>query len=143
MKQKKHTISYDAEIEFEVLAICSPYPDFRFIWNINKAAELQMTKAEIPFHLYNKKGELSSSHSKYYWHDDSNEVQYMILKNFEQGKRLVPELDQVDYFLFVQTDYNTPTKDILKALTRCEAVMTAFEVNVEDYPFFGLVQELS
>jgi hypothetical protein len=142
MKAKKHNLLYEAEIEFEVLAICSPYPDFRLIWNINKSAELQMSKADEPYSVYNKKGELSSAHSKYYWFDESEEVQYMMLKNHEQGKRLVPELDQVDYFLFIQTDYNSPSKQILKALASCEAVMAAFQVDVDAYPFFGLVQEL-
>lgn len=142
MKAKKHNLLYEAEIEFEVLAICSPYPDFRLIWNINKTAALQLAKSDEPYSLFNKKGDLSSVHSKYYWFDQNDEVQYMMLKNFEQGKRLVPELDQVDYFLFIQTDYDTPTKGILKALTKCEAVLAAFEVDVEAYPFFGLVQEM-
>lgn len=142
MKQKKHTISYDAEIEFEVLALCSPYPDFRLIWNINKTAELQLAKADEPYDLLNKKGEVSSQHSKYYWYDKNDEVQFMLLKNFEQGKRLVPELDQVDYFLFIQTDYDSPTKRILKALSSCEAIMAVFELDVDAYPFFGSVQDL-
>lgn len=142
MKQKKHTISYEAEIEFEVLAICSPYPDYRLIWNINKFAELQLAKSDNLYAAYNKKGELSSSHSKYYWFDDHEEIQYMLLKNHEQGKHLVPELDQVDYFLFVQTDFNTPTKRIHKALSNCEGIMAVFEVDVEAYPFFGMVQEM-
>jgi hypothetical protein len=142
MKQKKHTILYDAEIEFEVLALCSPYPDFRLIWNINKTAELQLAKADEPFQLLNKKGEVSSLHSKYYWYDKNDEVQFMLLKNFEQGKRLVPELDQVDYFLFIQTDYDSPTKRILKALSSCEAIMAVLEIDVDAYLFFGSVQDL-
>jgi hypothetical protein len=142
MKPKKHNLLYEAEIEFEVLAICSPFPDFRLIWNINKAAELQLAKADEPFLLHNKKGDFTSSHSKYYWFDQSDEVQYMMLKNFEQGKRLVPELDQVDYFLFIQTDYNSPTSIILKNLSSFEAIMAAFVVDVDEHPFFGLVQEL-
>jgi hypothetical protein len=142
MKPKKYTISYDEDIEFEVLAICSPFPDFRLIWNINMAAELQLARAEEAFSLVNKKGEVLSMHSKYYWYDQNEEVQYMMLKNFEQGKRLVPELDQVDYFLFIQTDYDSPTKRVHKALSTCDAVMAAFEVDVDAYPFFGAVQEL-
>jgi hypothetical protein len=142
MKQKKFTISYDAEIEFEVLAICSPYPDFRLIWNINKTSNLQLSKAEDPYELLNKKGEIVSLHSKYYWFDQNEEVRYMFLKNFEQGKRLVQELDQVDYFLFIQTDYDSPTKQILKALSSCEAIMAIFEIDVEAYPFFAAVQDL-
>jgi len=143
MKQKKHSLQYEAEIEFEVLAICSPFPDFRLIWNINKLAELQLAKADKPFLFSSKKGDFTSSHSKYYWVDEVDEVQYMMLKNHELGNRLVPELDQVDYFLFVQTDYNSPIQIILKALIACDAVMAAFKLDVDAYPFFGMVQELS
>ncbi len=143
MKQKKHTITYDAEIEFEVLAICSPFPDYRLIWNINKFAELQLAKSEELFASYNKKGELSSSHSKYYWFDTHDEVQYMLLKNYEQGKHLVSELDQVDYFLFIQTDFQSPTTRIHKALGSCEGIMAVLTIDVDAYPFFGAVQELS
>ena len=133
MKPKKFILDYEDSDDFEVLAICSHHPDYRLVWNINKFADLELQRSEKLFDFYSKKGDLLSQHIKYEYFDAQFESEYILVKNKEQNSFIVPELEMVDYFLFLTTPHIYPTESIKKKLLHSESIVTTFKVDQNQY----------
>jgi hypothetical protein len=133
MKPKKFILDYEDSDDFEVLAICSHHPDYRLVWNINKFADLELQRSEKLFDFYSKKGDLLSQHIKYEYYDAQFESEYILIKNKEQNSFIVPELEMVDYFLFLTTPHIYPTESIKNKLLDSESIVTTFKVDQNQY----------
>ena len=131
MKAKKFMLDYEDSEEFEVLAICSHLPDYRVVWNINKLTDLELTRSEKLFSAYSKKGDFLSGHVQYKFLDEVNDTDYLLLKNKEQINVLVPELDKVDYLLFISTPHKYPTDLIRTKLIQSESIIAVYKIYSE------------
>lgn len=129
MKAKKFFLDYEDSEEFEVLAVCSHHPDYRLVWNMNKYAELDLQRSEIRYDAFSKKGEFMASHVQYTFTDEGQEIDYLLLKNKEQRNILVPELEKVDYLLFIATQHHYPTDKIRQKLTDSEAIIAVYKID--------------
>lgn len=122
---KKHRLFEDEDYDFTLIGICSAYSDYRLCWFINQALEIELQKTK-DYHIPGKKEDITH-HSFYSFQNIDNETEYYLIKNLSSNfKHLIPEKDQVDYFLLVKNEFEKEPEVILQMLKRSEFISTAF-----------------
>src|SRR5690606_17480310 len=100
----KHKLSLDEEFDFHLIGICSSHSDYRLSWGINQALFIQLEKGEDYAVLERKDGE--HLHSYYEYYDEIEHVEYYLIKNVSSNYQLlIPEKDQIDYFLVIKNNF--------------------------------------
>lgn len=127
----KHKLFAEDDYSFELIGLCSTHGDYRLCWNINQALKIQLTKAD-DFILFSKKdGE--SAHSFYQYLDDPDNIEFYLIKNISANfKPLIPEKDQIDYFLVVKNNFTQDLNAILTSLRENESILTAFIFDADE-----------
>lgn len=121
----KHKLFAEDDYSFELIGICSNHGDYRLSWNINQCLSISLCKTE-DFVLFSKK-EGESSHSFYAYKDVEDQIEFYLIKNLSSSfKPLIPEKDQIDYFLLVKNNFVRDINDILTDLRENESILTAF-----------------
>lgn len=125
-KQKRHLLSLENEVDFELIGICSHHSDYRLAWGLNQELRLQLAKCDDLFVINNKKGQIVSEHPYYFWYDEENQVEFYLIRNRNEGKFLIPERNQIDYFLFVRENILLELEDVLEQIKNINSVMAAY-----------------
>ncbi len=133
-KKKKHILSFEEEVEFEMIGICSHHSDYRLVWGINDKIKLKLTKSDEDFCNTNRKGETISEHSMYTFVDQENRLEYYLVKNKSQGKLLIPEKAAIDYFLFLCNNNSVELDGFLRDLKSVASVLAAYEFDPQEIP---------
>jgi len=121
----KHKLFAEDDYEFGLIGICSNNSDYRLCWNINQCLQITMSKGEDYSLVSKKDGE--SFHSFYEYSDPDDYTEYYLIKNVSNTyKHLIPEKDQVDYFLVIKNNTLHDLEDILTSLKSNESILTAF-----------------
>jgi hypothetical protein len=131
-KQRKHILTLDYEYDYEMIGICSHHSDYRLVWGINNQLNLNLEKADENFIAVNKKGQKLSEHSLYEYKDSENLIEYYLIKNKCDGKFLIPEKQDVDYFLFLCENYLEDMSELLRNLKLVNSVLAVFSFNPEE-----------
>ena len=131
-KQRKHILTLEYEYDYEMVGICSHHGDYRLVWGINDKLNLQLEKADDDFVVVNKKGQHLSRHSLYEFRNPETFVEYHLIKNKSEGKFLVPEKPEVDYFLFLRENHLDETAELLQKLKTVSSVLAVFTFNPEE-----------
>jgi hypothetical protein len=122
----KFTLKLEEDYDYDLIGFCSHYNDYRACWAINAALDIQLVKSEELFMISGKKGEVISAHSFYEWMDDDNLLQYYLIKNKSGVDYLIPELNQIDYFLIIREKDGVDVDTIIGKLKQTTGVLTAF-----------------
>ncbi|MDG1147813.1 MAG: IPExxxVDY family protein [Crocinitomicaceae bacterium] len=125
-KRKKHILTLEAEEEFEMIGICSHHSDYRLAWGLNTKTSLHLTKCKLPYEVTNRKGEVTSIHSKYEFIDEDNRLEYYMIKNKVKGQFLIPEKPTIDYFLFLCNNNVIDVKELIKELKMVSSILGAY-----------------
>lgn len=121
----KHKLAFDEEYDFQLIGVCSSHSDYRLSWGINKGLKVQLTKGEDYSIVEKKDGE--HFHSFYEFYDEEEHIEYYLIKNLSNNfQRLIPEKDQIDYFLIIKNNFVREIEDILANLKENESILTAF-----------------
>jgi hypothetical protein len=121
----KYKLQLEDDFEFELFGICSSNADYKLCWGINKALAIQLSKSnDLSVHL-KKEGEHFFSFYEYY--DDENHLEYYLIKNISSNYQpLIPEKNQIDYFLLLKNNYYQNSNEILTSLKEIDSILTAF-----------------
>jgi hypothetical protein len=138
-KQKRHLLSLETSVDFELIGICSHHSDYRLAWGLNQALRLQLAKSDDLFVITNKKGQISSEHPYYFWYDEENQVEFYLIRNKNEGKFLIPERNQIDYFLFLRENTILELEDVLDEIKTINSVMGAYIFEPESLPSAELI----
>lgn len=130
-KQRKHNLILDYEYDYAMVGICSHHVDYRLAWGINEKLFLQLEKANDDFIVEPKKGQLSH-HSLFEFKDDENLIDYYLIKNKSEGKFLIPEKQDVDYFLFLLENYQEGLDEFIRKLKTVSSVLAVFSFDPEE-----------
>ena len=122
----KYTLSLEEDYNFDLIGLCSHQGDYRVCWSINEQIGLRLKKSIEPFMVSGKKGGVISSHSLYECEDEFDNVQYHLIQNKGNGKYLVPEKAQIDYFLVVREAGIIDVDELLEKLKQIPNILTAF-----------------
>jgi hypothetical protein len=121
----KHKLLLDEEYDFQLIGICSSNSDYKLSWAINQHLNIQLRKGDDYSILENKEGE--HLHSFYQFFDEVEHLEYYLIKNISTNfQRLIPEKDQVDYFLVIKNNFVKDLGSILEQLKEIESILTAF-----------------
>lgn len=121
----KHKLLLDDDFSFDLIGICSSNADYRLCWGINKALSISLEKDEDLSIFIKKEGD--HLYSFYSFYDEIEHIEYYLVKNISNHyKRLIPEKDQVDYFLVIKNNWTLEINDILTSLKRIDSILTAF-----------------
>lgn len=128
----KYTLEVESEYDYDVIGLCSHHQDYRVIWELNHHLGLKFAKGDEFYKNYTKKGVLISEHSKYGFSDDETGIDYLFVKNKAQGKFLLAELAQIDFFIFIKNNFTIDIDDLLENYRKVPSVVTAFAYNPEE-----------
>ena len=131
-KQRKYTLTLDYEYDYEMIGICSHHVDYRLVWGINEKLKLQLSKAKQDFVVVRKKGQVPSHHSFFEYKDVENLIEYYLIKNKSDGKYLIPEKQDVDYFLFLREISAEDSSDFITKLKTVSSILAIFQFNPEE-----------
>ncbi|MNK12860.1 hypothetical protein D3C87_309380 [compost metagenome] len=138
-KQKRHVLSLETSVDFELIGICSHHSDYRLAWGINKILELQLTKSEEPFVIQSKKGTIVSQHSFHVFIDEVDHMEWYLIKNKSEGKFLIPEKNQIDYFLILRENILHDLDDLVEQIRESNSVMAAYVFEAGAIPSAELI----
>jgi len=130
-KPKKHILNFGQVYDFQMIGICSHHSDYRLAWGLNEQLKTHLEKSDVDYVCASKKG-LTSSHSKYYYKDEENIVEYYLIKNKSLGKFLIPEKPTIDYFLFLYENQIWEIDEIIDKLRSIPSVLGVFKFNPEE-----------
>ena len=131
-RQKKHTLSFEQIFNFDMIGICSHHSDYRLAWSINTALSIRLCKSEEEYVVTNRKGEVSSSHSMYEFHDEANRFDYIMIKNKAQGRFLIPEKPSIDFFLFLVDNCAIDADEVSALLKNVPSVLGIYPFDPEE-----------
>ncbi len=132
-KRKKHILSLEPELDFDMVGICSHHSDYRLAWSINNSLGLHLCKCD-DYLITDKKGDVRSSHSMYEFEDDTNRLNYYMIKNKCQGQYLIHEKPTIDFFLFLCDNNAIEVSQLLANLKSVSSVLAAYDFDPEEIP---------
>lgn len=138
-KQKRHVLSLETSVDFELIGICSHHSDYRLAWGINKILELELTKSEEPFVIQSRKGTIVSQHSFHVFIDEVDHVEWYLIKNKSEGKFLIPEKNQIDYFLILRENILHELDELVEKIRESNSVMAAYVFEASSIPSAELI----
>ena len=124
----KRLLEFEDEYDFSLLGISCHAKDYRLCWEMNNALSMDLEKGEPIIGKGKDDEENHFSTSEYF--DEDNHLQYTLISNKFNGKLLIPEHPQLDYFLKLngpQHDYEL--EDIKQRVQNIDLVLAALEVN--------------
>nr|WP_299204758.1 IPExxxVDY family protein [uncultured Brumimicrobium sp.] len=122
----KYTLSLEDDFNYDLIGLCSHQGDYRVCWSINERIGLRLQKSTEPYMVSGKKGAITSSHSLYEWFDEEENVNYYFIQNKNEGKFLVPEKAQIDFFLVIKDAGVVDVESLLGELRKISCILTAF-----------------
>jgi hypothetical protein len=130
----KFTLNIESDYEYEMIGLCSHNQDYRIIWELNHHLGLSFIKSDDDYLNYSKKTTVVSNHSMYLNVEDQNESpQLIVIKNKANGSCIIPELAQIDYFMFIHNDYSFDRENWMIKCRNMPSVLTAFYFIPQDY----------
>jgi hypothetical protein len=130
-KRKKHILSLEPDLDFDMIGICSHHNDYRLVWGINDKMSLKLSKSD-DYCLTDKKGEIVSSHSMYEFVDELNRIEFYLVKNKSQGKYLVQEKPTIDYFLFLCDNIAINVDELMQELKTVPSILGVYQFHPEE-----------
>tara|TARA_R110002072_G_scaffold266303_1_gene425190 strand:+ start:39104 stop:39532 length:429 start_codon:yes stop_codon:yes gene_type:complete len=125
-KKKKHILSFEEEINFDLIGICSHHNDYRLAWSVNSILDIHMNKIDN-YVVSSKKGVVTTEHSMYEFHHEEDRLTYFMIKNKQNGQYLIPEKTAIDYFLFLCDNCSVEIDSLLTKLKNASSILGAYE----------------
>ena len=127
----KYKLLLEDDYDFDLIGICSSHSDYRLCWGINSALGIVLAKSDDYAIRTKKEGDHLYSFYEYY--DEIEHVEYYLVKNVSNNfKKLIPEKEQVDYFLIIKNNIILDINNTLNSLKKIDSILTAFIFDVED-----------
>ena len=129
----KYTLNLEKDFNFDLIGVCSHSADYKVCWSINEQMGFRLTKAEESFIISGKGGTIASAHSLYEWFDAEENVNYYLIQNIdrERNKYLIPEKEQIDFFLISKESGWVDVDKIVSDLKQIACILTAVVIDVE------------
>ena len=127
----KHKLFLEDDYSFELIGICSSNADYKLCWGINNTLGINLRKIADLNLMLKKQGEQEFSFYEYF--DETEHITYNLVKNLShQFVHLIPEKDQIDYFLLIKNNYTLELNNILTSLKDLDTILTAFKFDPEE-----------
>ncbi len=121
----KHKLLFEDDFSFDLIGICSSNADYRLSWAINRALSLALVKdADLNVRLRTDEDHLFSFYSFF---DEDEHIEYYLIKNLSDNfLKLIPEQNQIDYFLVIKNNFTFEVSDLIQKLKEVDIILAAF-----------------
>lgn len=127
----KYKLEWDEEYDFDLIGICSNHADYKLTWAINQLLDIQLKKEDDYIVGHKKDGDYRFSFYSYY--NEESHISYFLVRNVSDTfKHLVPEKDQIDYFLILKDNVEFEVDQVIDLIRPSETVLTAFAFDVNE-----------
>ena len=133
-KSKKHNLSFEQNFDFEMIGICSHHNDYRLAWSINSELKFHLEVSQEPYIADVKKNGIESrmEFSMYEYLDKENHLDYFLIKNKTLGKFLIPEKQNIDFFLFICEKEMIDVAELITKLRGVTSILAVFPFEAEE-----------
>lgn len=130
-KIQKYTLTFEPDFNYDMIGICSHHADYRLVWGLNNLLGIGLEKSNDFFVTTVKKG--AAKFPFYYQDDEDKFLQLYLIKNKFEGKFLIAENQQIDYFLFLVNNNWFDADEWLKKIKAHPSILAAFIFDPEDF----------
>lgn len=131
-KITKHQLDFENEVNYEMIGICAHVGDYRLVWEMNDALHIQLEKSKDLFPVKYKKH--FSVHPFYSMKNEEERWTLYLIKNKHEGHFLIPEKQQIDYFLFVCDNFVLDLDQWVEKLRLLKTVIAAYSFDPLSLP---------
>lgn len=131
-KKIKHTLELETDYDYDMIGLCSHHNDYRIVWGVNELLDIQLEKKEDNFIISNSKG-IVSQHPYYEFNDVENYLSFFFIKNKHEGKFLIPEQKQIDYFLFILNNNLYGVSTVIQKIKTLPTILAAYEFDPTEF----------
>ena len=131
-KKIKHTLELEADYDYDMIGLCSHHNDYRIVWGVNELLDIQLEKKEGNFIISNTRGILSQ-HPYYEFNDSENYLSYFFIKNKHEGKYLITEQKQIDYFFFLINNNLHNLSTVIQKIKTLPTILAAYEFDPTEF----------
>ena len=131
-KKIKHTLELEADYDYDMIGLCSHHNDYRIVWGVNELLDIQLEKKEGNFEISNSKSNISE-HPYYEFNDSENFLCYFFIKNKHEGKFLIPEQRQIDYFFFLINNNLHNISTVIQKIKTLPTILAAYEFDPTEF----------
>jgi hypothetical protein len=136
---KKLTLEFDDLQAWFTIGISSQLPDYKLLFRINKALQVKFIRVDdFAVNLPKMKGIFSL----YAHYDVVNKIDFFLLSNRNEGKVLLSEFKQLDYFFIIKDETGSDLIDEYKSkIKTIEEVMFTQIIDIESAKNYPIVAE--
>jgi hypothetical protein len=134
-KQKKYTLTFDDEIDFDVFGISSPFADYRLAWELNGILKIQLEKQTESIIVFDKKSKKNNSFQLYSFFDEENLTRFYLIRNKQQNCLIASENQIMDYFLVIKENLTLDLANFLTDLRKINGIVAVFKLESEKFDF--------
>jgi len=131
-KKIKHTLELETDYDYDMIGLCSHHNDYRIVWGVNELLDIQLEKKEGNFEISNSKSNISE-HPYYEFNDSENFLSYFFIKNKHEGKFLIPEQKQIDYFFFLINNNLHNISTVIQKIKTLPTILAAYEFDPTEF----------
>ncbi len=124
VKAHKFLVEEEDVATFELIGISSHVPAYKLVWDFNKTLNFELELSNTNFEVYSKKNN-SASFPYYFQSQEEDFLSIYLIKNKHNGSLLIPELQQIDNFLFFVNNQVYEIEKINDALRKMNKTVLA------------------
>lgn|SRR5690554_6920841 len=135
-KVKTHKFIFEEEdiATFDLIGISSHVPTYKLVWDFNKTLHFELETADTEFEVYTKKKEIALF-PYYFQNQEEDLLSIYLIKNKHNGALLIPELQQIDNFLFFVNNQVYEMDKVNAALRKMnQTVLASYVFDPNEYP---------
>ena len=128
-KLSKLTLKYEPDLDFILVAITAPLKDYRFCYKLNKQLNIQFDRIEeLTLQFYSE--EYQVQFTRYHYYLPQSETDYYLLANKGTEGFLIPEMNNVDFFILIRNYIdNESLEQLIAGINKIPEVQVAVEVD--------------
>lgn len=128
-KLSKLTLKYEPDLDFTLVAITAPLKDYRFCYKLNKQLNVQFDRIEeLTLQFYS--GDYQAQFTRYHYFLVQSETDYYLIANKGTEGFLIPEMNNVDFFILIRNYIdNESLEQLIAGINKIPEVQVAVEVD--------------
>lgn len=126
---QKTYLKLSLDLDFVLIAVTAPLKDYVCCHKINSTLGFNLEKVD-DHEIYSKTGKSSQLYSRFYYFVEQGEIEYYFLNNRNGEGVLIPEMNNVDFFIIIhQFIDKEDLKYLITGLNKLPEVQVAVKID--------------
>lgn len=128
----KFKLEVPTELDFDLIGVSCHQQDYKLCWHLNQLLNIALSKEEdVYLNIQNKR----SQHSYFTFDDKENFMFIELFKNKGLPQHLIPDYQNVDYFIKFNNNSQYNLDDLVKQIRSLDCILTAVKLDPEDLKY--------